>query len=205
MPERRDDGGGGELQDTATSAAAAPAAGRPRGADRPRWEIFLGLAAVVLVLDQLAKAWILANVDPARPLGLLGDFVRLVLSRNTGALFGLFRDNATLFALVSVVVIGAIAWFHGRSPRSAVLSTALGLLLGGAIGNLVDRIRLGYVVDFVDAGIGGLRWYTFNVADAAISTALLLLVLLALRPSLGGDTPSAEPVASARREPGPGG
>ena len=163
-----------------------------RGVDGPRWALFLALAATVVVVDQLTKAWILANVDPARPIHVVGDLVRLVMSRNTGALFGLFRDNASLFAVVSVVVIAAIAWYHGRSPGSTTLSTALGLLLGGAIGNLVDRLRLGYVVDFVDAGIGDLRFYTFNVADAAISTALLVLLLVSVWPSLLGDGRPAE-------------
>ncbi len=207
MPDSPDDGGGDELQDTATPATTASHVAATRGpAHRPQWELFLGLAGSVLVLDQLSKAWILDNVDPTRPLAVIGDLVRLVLSRNTGALFGLFRDNAALFAAVSIVVIGAIAWFHARSPRSVVLSTALGLLLGGAIGNLIDRVRLGYVVDFVDAGIGDLRWYTFNVADAAISAALLLLVLLALRPSLAGAAASEDaPPRRPRREPDPRG
>jgi signal peptidase II len=98
----------------------------------------------------------------------------------------MFRDLAPVFALASVGVIGIIIVYHARSGRSLVLTTALGLLLGGALGNLTDRLRLGYVLDFVDAGIGDLRWYTFNVADSAISTALLLLVLVALRPSLAG-------------------
>ena len=201
MPDSRTTGGGDDLQDSATGTATGGAAAVTNAPARPRWDIFLGLAAAVLVLDQLTKAWILANVDPVRGLAVVGDLVRLVLSRNTGALFGLFRDNATLFGLVSIVVIGAIAWYHGRAPRSALLSTALGLLLGGAIGNLIDRIRLGYVVDFVDAGIGNLRWYTFNVADAAISTALLLLVLLALRPSLAGEPdPTARAGEPAPRE-----
>jgi signal peptidase II len=83
-------------------------------------------------------------------------------------------------------VIGLIVAYHARSKPNVVLSIALGLLLGGAVGNLLDRIRFGYVIDFVDAGIGTLRFYTFNVADSAISIAILLLILLALFPALGG-------------------
>jgi signal peptidase II len=193
MPDGTD-GGGDELQDATTRSTSRPTAASERvTGSRPRWAIFLGLAALVIVVDQLTKAWIVANVDPARPLQLVGDLVQLVFSRNTGALFGLFRDNATLFATVSIAVIGAIAWYHARAGRSALLSTALGLLLGGAIGNLLDRLRLGYVVDFVDAGLGDLRFYTFNVADAAISTALLLLVLVTLWPALLGDAAPRPP------------
>lgn len=193
MPDTRDDAGGDNLHEAAAATTpTTPSLDRAAPVGRPRWPIFAGLAALVLVGDQLTKAWILANVDPARPIEVVGDLLRLVLSRNTGALFGLFRDNATLFGLVSIGVIAALVWYHARSPRSIVLSTALGLLLGGALGNLVDRLRLGYVVDFVDAGIGGLRFYTFNVADAAISTALLLLILVALRPSLASDDGSGD-------------
>jgi signal peptidase II len=201
MPDSPD-GGGDDLHDAATRADPTGVAvpDDDRGRHRARWPLFAGLAATVLVLDQLTKAWIVANVDPLRPIQVVDDVVRLVYSRNTGALFGLFRDNATLFGLVSLGVIAAIVWYHGQAGRSTILSIALGLLLGGALGNLFDRLTRGHVVDFVDAGIGGLRWYTFNVADAAVSTALLLLVVLALRPSLAG---AADPLRGARDEAKP--
>jgi hypothetical protein len=81
------------------------------------------------------------------------------------------------------------------------ISVTLGLLLGGAIGNLLDRFRLGYVVDFVDLGIGTFRWYTFNVADAAISLSLVLLVLLAIKPELAGTaSPAADDAATTSDE-----
>jgi signal peptidase II len=142
----------------------------------------------------LSKAWIAATLAPAASMSIVGDNLRLVNSQNNGALFGLFRDNAALFGLISIAVVGLIVVYHGRSGRSPYLSVALGLLLGGALGNMTDRLRLGYVVDFVDAGIGNLRWYTFNVADAAISGAILLLLLLALRPSLGEPRPTGRGV-----------
>jgi signal peptidase II len=148
------------------------------------WVVFLGLAALIVVLDQVTKAWLVANVAPGEVVSVAGDFIRLIFSKNSGALFGLFRENAALFGLVSLAVVGLIVVYHGRSPRSLYLSVALGLLLGGAIGNLTDRLRIGYVVDFVDIGIGDFRWYTFNVADAAISTAIVLLVLVAFVPRL---------------------
>jgi signal peptidase II len=184
------DGGGENLEQAAAERSTRIDAGRARPAGvtrgRPRWLLFATLSIGVLVADQLTKAWIAANVTVDRPIRVLDDYIRLVISHNTGGLFGMFRDLAPVFALASVGVIGLIVMYHARSGRSLVLTTALGLLLGGALGNLFDRIRLGYVLDFVDAGIGDLRWYTFNVADAAISTALLLLVLVALRPSLAG-------------------
>jgi signal peptidase II len=151
---------------------------------RPLWLPFLGLTAVIVALDQLAKAWLVSILRPGESRPVIDDLLRLVNSQNNGGLFGLLHGQALPFAALSLVVIGLIVLYHARSGRSPYLTLTLGLLLGGAIGNLVDRIRLGYVVDFVDAGIGGLRWYTFNVADAAISFAILLLIAASLRPAL---------------------
>ncbi len=170
---------------------------------RPIWPIFLGLAATVIVADQLTKALLVSRLAPGESMPIVGDYLRLVHSQNNGALFGLFRESAVLFGLASIVVIGLIVVYHARSGRSRYMSVALGLLLGGAIGNLIDRLRLGYVVDFVDAGIGSFRWYTFNVADAAISFAILFLIAAALRPSLAGERPEPEqkPRPEAGHEP----
>jgi len=174
------------------TARAARAATRGRA----RWPIFIGIAVAVFVLDQLAKAWLVSTLSPGERIQVVGDYVRLIHSQNTGALFGLFRDQALFFAIVSVGVVGAIVWFHHSSGRNTLLSVALGLLLGGALGNMADRFRIGYVVDFVDVGIGNLRFYTFIIADSAISLAILLLLLSAFlmtgdRGSQGSETPGA--------------
>ena len=139
-----------EARLTTTTASAT----RPAARDRARWPIFLGLAALVFVADQISKAWLVSFLAPGQRIDVLGDYVRLVHSQNNGALFGLFRDQAIVFAIVSVGVVGAIIWFHRSSGRNTLLSVALGLLLGGALGNMADRFRIGYVVDFVDLGIG---------------------------------------------------
>lgn len=160
----------------------------------PRWPLFLGLAVGVVILDQLTKAWLTSMLDPGESLSIIGDLLRLVHGQNDGALFGLFSDSATLFGIVSLGVVGLIVWYHGTSGRNTLLSVALGLLLGGAIGNLIDRFRLGHVVDWVDMGIGDLRFYTFNVADAAITCSLLLLIASAVltpRASAGRPVPDA--------------
>lgn len=151
-----------------------------------RWPIFVGLAAAVLLADQITKAWLVSFLDPGQRVDVVGDLVRLVHSQNSGALFGLFRDSALLFGVVSIGVVALIVWFHGSSARSTWLSVALGLLLGGALGNMVDRFRLGYVVDFVDIGLGTLRFYTFNVADSAISLSILMLLVGAVWPERAG-------------------
>ena len=188
---------------TATPGSAAPSPvgmtedagderlGAPRrtpdvaiAARRTQWALFIGLAAVIVITDQLAKLWITANHEVGIASPVLGDNVRIWLSHNTGALFGLFRDQASIFAVFSLVVVGVIVWYEAQAGGSLLVTLALGMLLGGALGNLTDRIRLGYVVDFVDFGLGPWRFYTFNVADSAITGSVLLLLLLAVAPVL---------------------
>lgn len=172
---------------TADDVTADGIAAPRRRRARARWPLFIGLAGTVVVLDQLAKAWLVSILpQEGQRLSVIDDLVRLVNSRNSGALFGLFKDQAILFGVVSLGVVALIVWYHGSTGRNTLLSVALGLLLGGALGNMTDRLRLGYVVDFVDAGIGDWRWYTFNVADAAISCAILLLVVSAFLPARFG-------------------
>jgi signal peptidase II len=167
----------GEAGGTAgmTTAARAPA----------HWLVFGGVAVAVMVVDQLTKAWLVANVSAGEVVSVVGDLVRLIFTQNSGALFGMFSQNAVVFGVASLIVVALIVGYHARAGRSLYLSVALGLL-GGALGNLIDRLRLGYVVDFVDIGIGGLRFYTFNMADAAISTAIVMLIGAALFPALIG-------------------
>ena len=173
---------------TARAARATPRT-------RARWPIFVVLAAAVLVVDQVTKAWLVSFLSPGERVQVVGDYVRLIHSQNTGALFGLFRDQAMFFAIVSVGVVGVIVWFHHSSGRNTLLSVALGLLLGGALGNMADRFRIGYVVDFVDVGLGDLRFYTFNVADSAISLALLLLIVSAFMIGADGRRDPEKPSA----------
>ena len=186
----------------AAQGGAPPQAG---GSTR-RWLLFGGLAGLVLVADQLSKWYVDArfplawsrepHLGLAAPTPVVGDLVRIAKSYNTGGLFGLFGSTAYFLALASVVVIGLIVVYQARSGRRGplLLTVSLGLLLGGALGNLVDRLRLGHVVDFVDMGIGDLRWYTFNMADAAISLSIVGLLLV----SLLGDRTAARPAVVDR-------
>jgi signal peptidase II len=155
-----------------------------RRAGTPLWGPFVGLVAAIVIADQATKAWISRELSGGRVIEFLGGGLRLVFSENDGALFGMFRGHVAIFALVSLGVIALIAVIHARSGRSPYMTLTLGLLLGGAIGNAIDRFRLGYVVDFVDGGIGSLRFFTFNLGDACISTALVLLIALAIWPRL---------------------
>ena len=132
-----------------------------------------------MVSDQLLKQWIVANYAPYRIYPVVGDWLRIDFIHNAGGLFGLFQGVAPVFALVTIVVVGIIVAMEFRwGWRSPLMSVALGLLLGGAIGNCIDRIRFGYVVDFADIGIGTLRWYIFNIADAAVTCFFLLVIAI---------------------------
>ena len=163
---------------------------------RPHWLTFLGIAAVIAVADQLTKAWLTSFLAPGQAVDVIGDSLRLVHSQNAGGLFGLLQGQARVFALISVGVLALIVVYHRRAEPSRYMSITLGLLLGGATGNLIDRFRLGHVVDFVDAGIGDLRWYTFNVADAGISFAILLLIAASIWPSVARPRQPAGAVAA---------
>jgi signal peptidase II len=174
----------GETEPPASTGGQAPASAW-RGPSVRRWTLFAAIALTVVALDRGTKAWILENLEIGERIQVIGDLVRLVHWRNTGALFGLLPDTAAVFAAVSFVVVGLIVWYHRVAGRGILVTIALALLLGGAIGNLIDRVTLGSVVDFVDIGIGSLRFYTFNVADAAITTAIVMLIGLALLPKLG--------------------
>jgi len=136
------------------TARAARAATRGRA----RWPIFIGIAVAVFVLDQLAKAWLVSTLSPGERIQVVGDYVRLIHSQNTGALFGLFRDQALFFAIVSVGVVGAIVWFYHSSGRNTLLSVALGLLLGGRRVGSIDvgkrGVDVGRHVDDVSGEVG---------------------------------------------------
>lgn len=149
---------------------------------------FVALALAIVVGDQFSKALVVADAPFGRPVRVLGDWLRIWYVHNTGALFGLFPDQAPAFALLSIAVIALIVWYHERAllTHGRLATLTLGLLLGGALGNFIDRIRLGHVVDFVDMGFpGGWRFYTWNVADSAITISILLLLLMAVLPVAG--------------------
>lgn len=149
----------------------------PRLAALRAYGILLTVALAVVVLDQAAKALVERELKGRSPVPVLGGAFQLDYTRNTGAAFSIFRNGGWLFAVVAVVVILGILLYYPRlRTRGFLLTAAPGLVLGGAMGNLVDRIRLGYVIDFIDFG-----WFpVFNVADSAIVCGVTLLILASL-------------------------
>jgi signal peptidase II len=142
--------------------------------------VFWGLIATVVVADVVTKLLAVRALVPQRmPHEVLGDVVRLTLVYNPGAAFGLHLGPFSRWIFM-VLTIGALAvlWrlYRGTRPGELARTVALGLVCGGAIGNLLDRIRSAQgVVDFIDVGYGDWRWPTFNVADMAVSTGAFLL------------------------------
>lgn len=152
---------------------------------RPRGRLFLvlvGAAVVVYVLDQLAKAWAVAHLDPAQPQDVIGGLLRLNLTVNPGAAFSIGTNATWLLTLIACTVVVVVV-VTSRRLGSRGWAWALGLLLGGSLGNLTDRMirppgpGRGHVVDFLQLP----HWPIFNVADSAIVTAAVLIGVMALR------------------------
>ncbi|HEX6085784.1 MAG TPA: signal peptidase II [Thermoanaerobaculia bacterium] len=142
---------------------------------------YLILSAVVIILDLWTKQLVLKSIQLHEAIPVIPDFFQLVHVRNTGAAFGI-GANASSKIVPILLNVGAIAVFcvvvvyaFRTAVTDRLLQTGLHLILGGAIGNLVDRFRFGYVVDFLDVYIGTHHWPAFNVADSAICIGIALL------------------------------
>lgn len=133
------------------------------------------VAGVVFLLDQLTKSWILVTVAPVSPprIDVLGSWLSLEYTENRGVAFGLLSGLGPLIVVAPLLVVVIMAMLYLRNAAPPLWqSVGVGLLAGGAFGNLADRLRFGYVVDFVSVG----RWPNFNVADSAISIGAVILV-----------------------------
>lgn len=140
--------------------------------------VLLAVALLIYVGDQATKAAIVATLAVGERLEVIGDVVQLWHAQNRGAAFSILQGELWLFFIVTAAALVMVAYFHRTlRERSIWLQVILGAIVGGALGNFTDRVRLGYVVDFVSVGIGDLRWPTFNVADSAVVCGIGLLVV----------------------------
>ena len=131
------------------------------------------ISGLTLAADQLTKFLVVASFEPRTSLPLLPPVLHLTYVQNTGAAFGLFKGQQMLFIGCSFLVIGWIVWELTAKPFRDLSSLwACALILGGAVGNLIDRLRLGYVIDFIDLRV----WPVFNIGDSAITVGVALLV-----------------------------
>lgn len=147
----------------------------------PKARVFWPILVVWFVLDLVTKRWALASLHPGVPLEVLGDSLRWTLAFNRGAAMGMHlgewsRPAFTVIGLGMLVVLG---WFYRRTEAENRLQAAiLAFIMAGAMGNLLDRFRYGQVTDFIDIGVGSVRFWTFNVADMGITCGAIALALV---------------------------
>lgn len=139
---------------------------------------------IALGLDILTKFWVMQVLTPHRPVPVIGDFFRWTLGFNTGIAFSMFTNSGSLLRIVTGVIIIGLAVWALRSLRSGELPPVgawpVGFILGGAVGNYIDRLLNGSVIDFIDVGLGAMRWPTFNLADSFIVVGIIWLTLIKL-------------------------
>ncbi|HMN26714.1 MAG TPA: signal peptidase II [Caldilineaceae bacterium] len=163
--------------------------------------LIVAVAAIVIVLDQTTKEWVRVNIPEytsISPIPALGDYFLFEHVRNYGAAFGILQNQGNVFVVIAIVVAVAILLYaRNLDPQQRLLRVLLGMQLGGALGNLVDRLNQGYVTDFVKMGIPNLYyWPNYNIADSSIVVGVIALGVYLVwedirRPPLttGGDKP----------------
>lgn len=155
-----------------------------------RWLLPTSLGLIVLAGDQLSKAWVVSRLGPEPFLGTISlgpPWLNIIYAKNTGVAFGLFQGLPELFTVTSILITaGAIYAYATRLPnRVPWVQVSMGLIVGGAIGNIVDRLRLGYVIDFIQVG----WWPVFNIADSAVSVGVTALAAYLI--FIGDEQPAA--------------
>jgi len=168
----------------------------------PGRSAYLWIAGVIVALDQVTKALVDDFMTLHESRTIVEGLVRLTYVQNRGAAFGILSEaglpyQSLMFSVVSLLALLAIALYAWRMPvQSRLPQTALAMVMGGAVGNLLDRARLGYVIDYVDMYWGPHHWPAFNVADSAITVGVALLVIDILRNPEMDESPKAEIAAS---------
>jgi signal peptidase II len=153
----------------------------------PKYLLASGVCGSILVSDQVMKWWIQKNMVLHQSIEIIPNFVQLTYIRNTGAAFGFFSGaqsswRTMIFMATSFIAIAAILYLMKKlRPTQKGQMVSLALILGGAIGNLVDRIRMGEVTDFIDLHWYRLHWPAFNIADSAITIGVILLLIFMSR------------------------
>jgi len=160
--------------------------------------LFYLISTTIVILDQFTKTWISREMSRGESRRVIGDFFRLTYVHNDGAAFGLDLGGRWAFIAVTVAVSLFIVASYSRTEKTPLARWALALILGGAVGNLIDRIRLGEVIDFLQFGIGKLYWPIFNVADIGVSVGVGLLALHLFRKEPGQDARTGGPSEDAR-------
>jgi signal peptidase II len=148
--------------------------------------LFIGLALIVVLIDQASKSLASSQLAPRQILSVIPGFFNIVLVKNRGMAFGIFNQAhsglSSMFLLAATIAaIGVILFFFWVKKDHLWLTIGLSLILGGAVGNLIDRIQLGYVIDFLDFFVAGYHWPAFNVADSAVTVGTFWLLFNLIR------------------------
>ncbi|MBW2996199.1 signal peptidase II [Candidatus Woesearchaeota archaeon] len=142
--------------------------------------IILLTSVAVVLLDQLTKFSVVRNLQLFQSVPIIQNIFHLTYIQNTGAGFGLFQQSTSLLIWFSIIVIGLILYFYDAVPNDKCVQIATALILGGTLGNLIDRINLGYVIDFLDFRI----WPAFNIADIAITLGVIRLIIYMIKTNM---------------------
>ena len=138
------------------------------------------VAGLVVLLDQISKALILRHLPRHHSIPIIAGLFDITHIRNPGGAFGLMASmsptvRTVVFLFISSLAVGLILYFYTKTPRSQpLLATGFALIFGGAIGNLIDRVRMGIVIDFLDVYVGKYHWPAFNIADSAITVGIFI-------------------------------
>ena len=161
-----------------------------------KWIILAASLAVTLVADQTSKRWIVSNLElyeSATPIPALAPLFQFTRSSNTGAAFGILPMAGDLFLLVALLIVAGLLWhFRATRPDALVAPIAIGLVIGGAFGNMLDRLQYGHVVDFIHYQIPNVISNVSNLADHAIVFGALLVIIENVWRDKGGGQQGAE-------------
>lgn len=134
------------------------------------------IAVGIVILDRITK-YLASEMQPGQSIPLIKNIVQLTLVHNTGGGFGILKGYRIFFVVFSIIVLFVMIYKWKKIPEKLNITVPLGLILGGTVGNLIDRIFQGYVIDFIDIGINSLRWPAFNAADSGITIGVVWLVI----------------------------
>ncbi|MFB4326464.1 signal peptidase II [Paenibacillus sp. JNUCC32] len=141
--------------------------------------VYYLIAFVLFLIDQGTKYLIATKLELYEQIPVIGDFFLITSSRNRGAAFGILQDQLWFFIIVTIIVVGGIVWYLRKVSKEGrkLLPTALALVLGGALGNFIDRLIMGEVVDFLQFNFGSYTFPIFNIADSCIVIGVGLIIL----------------------------
>lgn len=145
-----------------------------------KWVILTAAILITLILDQLSKGWVLANLDlyeSIQPIPFLAPVFQITRSTNTGAAFGILPMAGNVFPILAIIITGFMLWYFRSIPATArLLPIAIGMVIGGAFGNVVDRLQYGLVIDFIHYQIPGLISNVSNIADHGVVLGVLIII-----------------------------